>query len=323
MLDALFLVFAAALFALVLDTPIGALRRVVPGLPRVAGLAAVLAVLLAGAVVLGLLAGPVVADQTRALAERLPGSLDNVRSALQRTSWARGLIDDLPPAVELVQSSAPLLGRVPVLFSNIAGGVAATVFVMLCGSFVAVRPGPYVEGLVRLVPPPGRDRAREVVRAVVHALRSWLVGRLAAMAAVGILTALALWLLAIPLPLALGAIAGLLTFVPFLGPLLAAVPALLIASGQGAIAVMQVVAVYGGVQVLEGNLITPLVQERAVSLPPAALFAAQLAAGLLLGAAGVLLATPLAVTVVVLVQMLYLEQVLGDEDVRVLAERGD
>jgi predicted PurR-regulated permease PerM len=80
-----------------------------------------------------------------------------------------------------------------------------------------------------------------------------------------------------------------------------------------------VVLVFGIVQTLESYLITPLVQRRAVSLPPVILITAQVAMGVLAGATGVLLATPLAVSVIVLLQMLYVEDVLGD-NVHVLGQ---
>lgn len=320
--EILLLVFAAALFGLILDALARPLHALVPRLPRVLALAAVLLSLAAAAALLGLLAGPAVAEQVRELAERVPRSLEDLRTWVAAMPFGSALIRDLPPGGELLRSSAPLLGRVPAAFSTFAGVLAAVTFVLLAGSFAAIRPDAYVHGLVRLVPPRGRRRAREVLHALAHALRWWLVGRLGSMAAVGVLTALGLSLLGIPLPLALGAIAGLLSFVPFLGPVLAALPALLIAIGQGPMGVLQVVAVYAGVQALEGNLLTPLIQERAVSLPPAALLTAQLTGAIAFGAVGVLLATPLLVMVVVLVQSLYLEQVLGDEDVKVLGGKG-
>ncbi len=318
--DFFLLVFAAALYGLILDALARPVHALVPRLPRVFALAAVLLALAAAAALVGLLAGPAIAEQIRELVERVPRSLEDLRGGLAATKSGSALFRDLPPGGELLRSSAPLLGRVPAVFSTFAGGLAAVAFVLLAGSFAALRPEAYVRGLVRLVPPRGRRRAHEVLHALAHALRWWLVGRLGSMVPVGILTALGLWLLGIPLPLALGAIAGLLSFVPFLGPVLATVPALLIAIGQGPMGVLQVLVLYAGVQAVEGNLLTPLIQERAVSVPPAALMTAQLAGAMLFGAVGVVLATPLMVVVVVLVQLLYLEQILGDEEVEVLGE---
>lgn len=128
---------------------------------------------------------------------------------------------------------------------------------------------------------------------------------------VGLSSTLGLWLLDIPYALALGLLAGLLTFVPFIGPIFAALVAILVSLAQGAVAALSVAALYLGIQLIEG-LLEPLVQQRAVYLPPVLLLTAQLALGVLVGVVGVVLATPLAAAAMVAVQMLYVEDVLGD-----------
>jgi predicted PurR-regulated permease PerM len=132
------------------------------------------------------------------------------------------------------------------------------------------------------------------------------------MSVVGVLTTLGLWIAGIPNPLALGLLAALLSFVPYVGPILSFVPAVLVALMVSLTKVLYVVIVFGFVQTLESYVVTPLVQQRAVSMPPVILITAQIAVGVLSGAIGVLLAAPLAVVVIVLLQMLYVEDVLGD-----------
>jgi predicted PurR-regulated permease PerM len=184
--------------------------------------------------------------------------------------------------------------------------------VIIIGLYAAATPTVYINGIVRLLPPSRRQRGRAVLRALGQALRWWLVGRIASMAVVGVLTAIGLWVAGVPLAFVLGLIAALLSFVPYIGPLAAVIPAALVALAEDPTKVIYVFALYGAVQLLESYLITPLIQERAVSIPPAVLIAAQVIMGVLAGAAGVLMATPLAVVLIVLVQMLYLEDVLGD-----------
>ncbi len=124
-----------------------------------------------------------------------------------------------------------------------------------------------------------------------------------------------------PLPLALGFIAGLLAFVPFIGPIVSAVPAVLIALVHGGPLMSgYVILIYAGVQFLEGNFITPVLQKYSVSLPPAVLIIAQFLLGIQFGVVGVLLASPIAVAGIVIVQMLYVQDVIG-EDVEVLGDR--
>jgi predicted PurR-regulated permease PerM len=132
------------------------------------------------------------------------------------------------------------------------------------------------------------------------------------MTVVGLLTTLGLWIAGIPNPLALGLLAALLSFVPYVGPILSFVPAVLVALLVSLTKVIYVVVVFGLVQTLESYVVTPLVQQRAVSMPPVILITAQIAMGVIAGATGVLLAAPLAIVVIVLLQMLYVEDVLGD-----------
>jgi predicted PurR-regulated permease PerM len=140
-----------------------------------------------------------------------------------------------------------------------------------------------------------------------------------AMGIVALLTAVGLMVIGVPLALSLALLAGVLTFVPYVGPLLAALPALLLALSQSSQLALGVAALYWGIQLIENYVVTPVVQGRAVSLPPAVLVIAQISLGVLLGGLGLLLSTPLAVTAIVFVQMLYVQDVLG-EPVKVLGE---
>ncbi len=164
-----------------------------------------------------------------------------------------------------------------------------------------------------------RARAREVFIAIGRALRWWIVGRAFSMIAVGVLTMMGLFIIGLPLAPALSIIAGLLTFVPYIGPLFSAIPAILVALVEGPLVIVYVIIVYIIVQQLENHLITPLVQKRAVSIPPVVLLTAQLLIGILFGLFGVLLATPLAIVSIILVQMLYIEDVLG-ESIKILGD---
>jgi predicted PurR-regulated permease PerM len=132
------------------------------------------------------------------------------------------------------------------------------------------------------------------------------------MVIVGLITGVGLWLLEIPLALSLGLIAGLLEFVPFVGPILSAIPAILVAFTQDGMAPLYVVLLYLAVQQIEGNALMPLIQRWAVSLPPALGLIGVVVFGLLFGVLGVLFATPLMVVVMVLTQKLYVEAALRD-----------
>ncbi|MBE9158732.1 AI-2E family transporter [Nodosilinea sp. LEGE 06152] len=187
-----------------------------------------------------------------------------------------------------------------------------SLFVLFTGLFVAFDPYLYRRGIISLIPPQGRNRANDVINAIVQGLRAWLLGRVISMVVVGLVTSLGLGLLNIPLALVLGLIAALLEFIPVLGPVLAAVPGILIAFTLSPVKALYVALFYLVLQQLEGNILTPIVQQRVVSLPPALGLSAVLAMGIVFGILGVLVATPFTVMVLITVRMLYLNERLDD-----------
>ncbi|CAO3421111.1 AI-2E family transporter [Azospirillum endophyticum] len=206
----------------------------------------------------------------------------------------------------------PWMNQLSSFASGLAYVVGDAVVVMFAALYLAASPGVYQRGVVLLVPPRGQKRACEVMDVAGESLWKWLIGQLVAMAAVGTMIAVGLWLLGIPSALALGIVAGLLEFIPLVGPFLAAVPALLIGFAQSPQDALWVAGLYLVIQQVEGNLITPLLQKRVVDLPPVVTIGAIAAGGVLFGIMGMFLATPLAVVVLVLVNLLYIEDELGE-----------
>jgi predicted PurR-regulated permease PerM len=313
-------VFAASLIAVLLDRLAHVACRYL-NLPRAAALALVVLLLVGSFAGFVWIAGPRAGDQIAQLGERLPGAIAELRHLIESHSWGRVLLASAPPPQELVPSSADLLGRISGVFSTALGALVNAGLILVIGAYLAIEPDLYLRGLILLVPPPRRERAETILRAIGYALQWWLIGRIEAMIAVGALTGVGLWLIGMPLILALAIIAGVLSFIPFVGPVLSAVPAVLIALAEDPLRALWVAGIYVVVQVLESNLITPQITKRAVSLPPAVLLTSQLLMGVLLGFLGLLLATPLVVVFIVLTQMIYLQGVLG-EPVRLLGEHG-
>jgi len=309
----LLILFAAVLVAVYLDGEVDlAVRRL--HLPRLLAFLGVIALHGVAAGALIWLIGPRLMTQIRVLLQRAPDVLAELEAKVQAQTWGTRLLQWMPEnGVDSSTAVSGLLGPLEGIFSSLMSGGAALVAILLIGAYLALDPGLYLRGALHLVPLRKRERAQALQHALGRALRWWLVGRLLSMVAVGVFTGVALWIAGIPLPLALGLIAGLFAFVPLIGPITSVIPALLIALPLGWSHVLVVLAIYAGVQALEGNLITPLIQQRAVSLPPAVLLGAQLAMGVLFGLLGVLLSTPLTVAIIVCVQRLYVQDVLGDE----------
>jgi predicted PurR-regulated permease PerM len=274
------------------------------------------AVIVATVALLGWVLADDVARQFQALVERLPRAVDRLKEHLARREWGRLVLANLPTSLtpDLGAISGGNLTSILGASFGVVAYVAVAAFVAI---YVALDPDVYRRGVLAVVPARARRRADQALHAMALALRRWVVGRLVAMVAIGALTALGLWLIGVPLALTLGLLAGVLNFIPYIGPVASFVPAGLMALLHGPTAVVWVLALYVVVQTVESYLVTPLVQQRAVRLPPALTITAQVVLGLVFGGVGLLFATPLTAAAVVLVQLLYVEDVLHeDADVR-------
>lgn len=309
--DALLFAFAGVLLAVFVRGLANIVHRHTPLSTRWSVI--LVGVVLVGALVgLGWLLGPRLASQFNELTQRLPTSYDALRDMLGQSQWGSFLVSYLP------ESGAGLSGGVSM---SRLSGMASTaldvmttfVLVLFIGIFLIADPGLYRRGLLHLVPKRRRERAGEVLDALGEGLWHWLVGRWVASLFVFLAATVGLWLLGVPLALALGLIAGLLDFVPFVGPIIAAIPAILLAFTVSPTTALYTMLLYLGLQQIEGNIVTPIIQQKAVSLPPAMVLIGLTAFGLLFGLLGILLATPLLVVAMILVKMLYVEDALGDE----------
>jgi predicted PurR-regulated permease PerM len=303
----LLLIFAGTLLAVFFEGLTTQLH-VRTGLARGWCLGLVVAFIVTFFVASGWFAGPRIGEQIGQLQERIPDAIERIRSTINQYEWGRSLLAGSPSSEQGMSFLSLVAGGI----TNVMGALISGLVVLVIGLYAAATPMVYIDGALRLLPPSRRDRGRDVIRALGHALRWWLVGRIASMAIVGILTAVGLRVAGVSLSFVLGLIAALFSFVPYVGPIASIIPAALVALAESPTKVLYVLVVYGAVQFLESYLITPLIQERAVSIPPAVLISAQVIMGILAGAIGVLMATPLAVTLIVLIQMLYLADVLGD-----------
>jgi predicted PurR-regulated permease PerM len=255
-----------------------------------------------------------VVEQVGELREQLPNSINNIRSRLEQISWGRALLQQIPPSADIYNSiqNSGLLSRASGFFSTTVGIFVNFFIFIVLGIFIAIEPETYVRGSLLLVPKSNRNRAREILDALGETLRWWLVGKFCSMFAVGVMTWIGLYFLGVPLALTLGIITALFTFIPNFGPVLGLLPAVLLALSQDPIKAVYVVILYIVVQAIESNLITPAIERRTVSLPPALTIAVQLILSVFVGGLGLVLATPLVAVGIVLVQMLYIEDILGE-----------
>lgn len=209
--------------------------------------------------------------------------------------------------------SGRVFGVLGKAFSTSFGFTMNVAFIFFVGVFLAIKPHYYRDNLARLFPISNRSRVVEILDRVGETLWKWLIGRAATMLITGAGTGLMLWWLGVPLALTLGVITGILTFIPNIGSVLALLLSMLVALSQGPSTVWWVVVIYAALQFAESNIITPIIQQRQTEVPPPLLLSSQLMLGVLTGFLGVIVATPLLASAIVIVKEAYLIDVLGED----------
>lgn len=299
----LLLFFAGTVLAVALDAIVTSADRWLPG-GRAVGVIAM--VFFVGLVVAGLtwIIVPPLITQAPDLARNLPAAWETLLQRLENQALLRPLKEQLGAPSQWIESTG-LLGRVRDILSGTFDMMFNVFVVIFVGIYLAIAPERYSRVALYPLEPQRRQEVRELLTELGQELRYWLAGRAISMTTVGVLTGVGLWLLGIPWAFTLALITGLLSFVPYLGPILALVPALLIAFTNSTALAISVILLYTFIQLLESYVVTPLIHDRTSAIPPALLITVQLLGGVFGGMLGVLLAAPLAVVAATTFRLLY------------------
>jgi predicted PurR-regulated permease PerM len=249
------------------------------------------------------LIGAKVQSQMAELMETLPKTIETAKEKLNDTTLGKTVIEELS-SEKTIKKAQEFAGG----FFKSSFGVFGDLYVVLfIGIFFTVSPKTYTKGIVQLMPIGKQSKAKDVLNKLGEQLRNWLKGKLLSMLIVFILTAIGLAIIGIPLWLVLAFLAGLISFIPNFGPIIALIPAVLLALSQSPEKALIVIGLYMLIQFVESNFITTLIQKKLINMPPALIIIAQLVMGILTGGWGLVLATPITVIVIVLVQQLYIK----------------
>lgn len=252
--------------------------------------------------------GATIQNQVTEMAKTLPSTIDNARAHLATTDFGQKILEKT--------SSSEVSNKVYAFFSkffNGTFGVFTDIYIVLfLGLFFTGAPKIYINGFLNLIPPKSRPKAKDTIDKIGFTLTMWLKGQIIAMLAIAILKGIALTILGIPMAIVLALIAGILNFIPNFGPLISMFPAILIALTQSVNKAIIVAIVYLLLQIIEGNVITPSIQQKLINMPAALIIIAQLFMGLLSGGWGLILATPLVAILMVIVQETYVKRINGN-----------
>ena len=306
--EVVLLLFGAIVIATILHSLTDPISRYTP-LPRKwALLVSILIVVLIIAFV-GWFAGSEISSEFSNLTTQLPKAWEAFKGRAESYTLGKYLFSKI---AVLKSDSGSVLSRLSTVVVSIASSITDLVLVLVGGLYFAVDPKLYREGVLRLIPKRTRARAEDALDSTAISLKKWLMAKLAEMVIVGILTTVGLLLIGFPSALALGLVAGIAEFVPYIGLFIAIIPAVLIALTLGPEMLVWTILVYTIVQQLEGDVIMPLIEQKMVYVPPVLTIFSIVVFGLLFGPLGLLFAAPLTVVLMVLVKKLYIEGALGE-----------
>ena len=254
------------------------------------------------------LRGSEISSQLDLLQQKLPTAMHQLVAAMPNYALGRWLLrhggnpQQLPRLMEL-------LPRVTGVLSSTLGSILGLSLVIYVGITVAAEPETYQKGLERLFVPKCRARIAGVINEIEANLRRWLIARAASMCGVGLLVAIGLYLLHVPLAGTLGLFAAAMTFIPNLGPVLSVIPPAVLAFASSPKQALLVLILFALVHIVEGWFLTPIAERTVVRLPPALTLSAQLVLASIAGPIGVALAAPLTLIAIVLTRTLYVQSI--------------
>jgi predicted PurR-regulated permease PerM len=301
-----------ALFSVIISAPVDYLER--RGVGRGWGTLLVFGGLVLVLGIAGAALAPTISNQASQLWETFPKLLQNMQELVGRLQSALrlGTFFDLDPLHLLDSARNFLSGGALATVANVGAGVASVisylVVIVVATIYAVARPAQLVNGFISLFPAGRRQEVREILADIYRTVQRWFVGQLGSMLIIGVLSTVALYLIGVPFALLLGIFSGLVSFIPFVGPLISVIPPVLLTLIGSPIDALWVVLAYAIIQTVESYLLQPLIMSRAVSLHPSGVMFALLIMGTLFGFVGVLLAVPLTAVLGVLLRELWIER---------------
>lgn len=303
--EVILLAFAGALLAIILHACADWVERHTPKSigPKLSYTATVLGIVILACLIAYWLV-PHIISEAGQITKIIPQSIAQLTAYLDKTDWGRYIVQ----AAHRMMSHPSAGPQVRTITDDVGKAIEGAVVILVVGLYGALNARDYTQGLLALIPEQRRKRVAHVSQQVVYTLRWWLIGQLIPMAVLGVVTMVGLWALGVPLAFALGLLTGVMIFIPYVGSWIAFVPTVLVSLTISPDTAIYVTVLYLAVHAIEGYVLTPLVQKRAVLLPPVLTILSQLFMWKVSGLLGVALATPIAAAALVIVKTVYLHE---------------
>ncbi|MET0615680.1 MAG: AI-2E family transporter, partial [Thermoleophilaceae bacterium] len=304
----------AMLVTVIVAIPLAAAARRLErfGIPRPVGaLLALLAGLGALALVIYLLIPPFV-DQTDRFVEDVPSIVDDLEKVYADvTGQSSGEVGDKVQKFAERYTDQPdrLIGPLTSIGLNVAGVLGALVLILITSYYMAIRPEPLVEGLVRLAPPPRREHLREVLGRIRTSWIGWMEGVAIDMLVTGVMLYVALTIVGLDFAIFFAVLSALLVVVPYFGAIAGAIPPTLFALTDSPGKAILVLGAYILVQQLESNVTIPIIMAQRVRLHPAVIAIGVVVVGQLFGFVGLFVAVPILSLIIITVEEFWVKPV--------------
>jgi predicted PurR-regulated permease PerM len=303
LIDVALVVFAAVLVAIALCGLAEPISKLI-GIPRTVG------VLLITSSLVGLVAVPLASYGNRLWAQfdeialDIPTAVESIKRTIESHPSGR-LLEELLGGADFTKAVTPVAQHIGALAATFGTITSYLIFIVFGGLYLAIDPGAYIDGLVRFAPAGERERLRRFLGSSGKALRTWLFTQLLVVLMNGIFSTVGLFALGVHSAVALGILAGILSFIPYVGTIAAMVIGALAALTQGAQYAIYALVVLGAVSFFEGYFVTPYIQSRTLSIPPVVLLFSLFAFTVLFGTLGIILAAPLTIVVIMAIDTFY------------------
>ncbi len=238
------------------------------------------------------------------IALEIPAAIENLKRTIESHPSGR-LLEGMIGGADFTKAAAPVAQHIGALAASVGTIASYVIFMFFGGVYLALDPDRYVKGLIYFTPASYRGGVRHFVERSGTNLRMWLFTQLLVVLMNGIFSTMGLWAFGVDSAVALGILAGVLSFIPYVGTIAAMVIGALAALAQGPQFALYALIVLGAVSFLEGYFVTPYIQSRTLSIPPVTLLFSLFAFTVLLGTLGIILAAPLTIVAIVAIDTFY------------------
>jgi predicted PurR-regulated permease PerM len=248
--------------------------------------------------------GTKIAAQINELSNTLPHTVSAAKASMAKTALGQKILQSFQD-----DDSHKLMNTAQTFFSTSFGVLGDVYIILLLGIFFTASPSLYKNGILLLVPKHKKELGKHVINRISLSLKGWLKGMMVSMLLIFILITVGLTIIGVPVAMVLGLITGILELIPNIGSLIAMIPGVLLAFTISTNTAILVAIFYIVCQTIVANIVTPLIQKRIINMPPAITLVSQLIMGAVSGALGIILAVPLLVIVIILVDELYVKKI--------------